>query len=106
MQNENTLEDLSFLIERLECELPRISFFDWNDIKRVRPCLEMLVWILGDDGEKKLCYLDINDDHPFWVDIDGTRFAYESATWWMPISIRYMEGVILGELLKEEHEKI
>lgn len=106
MQNENNLEDLSFLVERLECELPRISYFDWNDIKVVRPCLEMLVWILDENHNKKLCYLDIRDDKPFWVDIDKNEFEYESVSWWMPISIRYMEGVILGELLKDEHEKI
>lgn len=106
MQNENTLDDLSYLIEKLECELPRISYFDWNNMQKVRPCLEMLVWVLDDCGNKKLCYLDVREDKPFWVDIDRNTFSYESVQWWMPISIRYMEGVILGELLKEEHEKI
>lgn len=104
MHNENNLQELSFLLDKLDYPLPPILYFKWNHMDKVRPCLEMLVWVLMNET-KKLCYLDVIEDVPFWVDVDGNKFEYELVQQWMPMSSRYMEGVILGELLKINHDK-
>lgn len=105
MRTENEIDDLVHLLDRLDFTLPRIKYFDWNSIEEVRPCLEMLVKVIIDE-EEKVCYLDMKQNTPVWVDVDRNIFSFEKVEWWIPISMNYMEGVVLGELLKVEHDKL
>lgn len=105
MEVESNIEELIALLETCKYEVPPINFFDWNEMTKVRPCLEMLVKVIIEE-EVKLCYLDVIETQAVWIDTNRNKFAYEMVNWWMPISIHYMEGATLGELLKVKHEKL
>ncbi|NBP56640.1 hypothetical protein EBU71_08935 [bacterium] len=87
-----------------EFELAYINFNDWNFMHKVRPCLNMLVWV-EQENDNVLAYLDIDEDEPFWVDAKQNRIEYKKVQKWRPCSESYMECVFLGETLKQLHEQ-